>query len=178
MLQDILNSHQSDKERGHRYGILYELMFRRFRHRTEFKFMEIGTTGINGGSMTAFREYFSGEVFGLDVREPSEKLKGIHQIRGDAYCLETVEAILGTYGRMDVILDDGPHSEESHRFFFSNYPALLNPGGILVCEDCAAFYGEEELRAMVLELGLYCIDLRMNENTTDHDIVLIKLVTE
>jgi len=172
MLRELLLKHDSDKEVHHKYGLLYEMILKPYQDK---KFLEIGTTGMGGGSVKAFKEYFNSEIYGIDISPPNEEL-GFPQIQGDAYKKETIKFIEESWGKMDVILDDGPHTLESHYFLFENYPDLINDGGLIICEDCAAFYSVDEMIEMIKKLDLYCIDLTSNTGSTAHDYVLIKKV--
>lgn len=174
-LVDLFLHFQCDKQTSHKYGAFYEMIFHPLRSRKDLKFLEIGTTGINGGSLRSFEKYFAGEVFGLDIAPPAGDgfFDRVFQIQADAYDLDNLHCLRDEFGGFDVILDDGPHTLESHHFLFQHYPNLLNRGGYLIAEDCAAFYSRDDLRALVQKFDLTCIDLTLNPNASDHDIIVI-----
>jgi hypothetical protein len=172
-LTQALTRHRSDKVTTHKYGMFYELALGAYRSDDNFKLLEIGTTGVNGGSIKAWRNYFSGKVYGVDISPPDPTL-GIPQIQADAYTDDGIGLIEDEFGYMDVIIDDGPHTYESHDFFLGNYSKVLRSGGVLMAEDCAAYYNLSHLAQLVEKHQAYAVDLRLNAGVTSHDIILIK----
>lgn len=90
----------------------------------------------SGDSMILWREYFTNALItGIDIRltENLYPFKRIKQIKGDAYTEKMVSKFDNEF--FDVIIDDGPHTDESQFFFLREYFKLLKPGGIMVLED-------------------------------------------
>lgn len=173
-LTDLFQQFRCDKQTTHKYGPLYDLILRRYRDDPQFRFLEIGVSARGGVGMRSFESYFAGNTFGIDKRPRLGTFRKTHEICGDAYTSESVDRLIDECGAFDIIVDDGPHTLASHRFLFANYPPLVRPGGMIVCEDCTSHYAESELYEMVRKFGLYAIDLRLNPGTTRHDIVLAK----
>jgi hypothetical protein len=114
---------------GHCYiDHVYESLFAPYRLSAK-KVLEIGI--YNGGSMLLWQRYFPyAEIYGIDI-EPSQffwtKNERINLSLCDAYTEESVNALSDDY---DIIIDDGPHTLDSMRFFVKHYLPKLNINGI------------------------------------------------
>ena len=120
---------------GHCYiDEVYESLFINKKITTK-KLLEIGVH--YGGSMLLWERYFpNAEIHGMDIT-PSEFFQNNHSSRiklqtCDAYTDDVVNSLNNDY---DIIIDDGPHTLESMRFFVKHYLAKLNVNGIAVIED-------------------------------------------
>ena len=138
-IKELLIESNSDKQSGHRYGFVYDLLFTKVFHAKgeRLKVLELGVSEFGEGSLKA---YASSEmvdvVVGVDivsyVGEMHENMR-FHQ--RDAYTKETLRFLEDTEGTFDLIIDDGTHTYEDQTFFLDNYVKLLNDGGFLICED-------------------------------------------
>ena len=102
---------------------------------------------------------------------PNDKVTVYAGPEYNAYSLSMLDLLREKEGLFDVIIDDGPHSWASQDWFFRNYYSLLNDGGVLVCEDING-YDVNNLAYVKRELGLYVLDLRVNNSNKDEIIGL------
>lgn len=96
--------------------------------------LEIGI--YQGHSLKLWRDYFTNaNIHGLDVNHCAEIVNQprIYPKFLDAYCFETIRLLSDQ--QFDIIIDDGPHTLESLKFYCENYIHLVKPGGIFVVED-------------------------------------------
>lgn len=70
-------------------------------------------------------------------------------IMGDGYSDEVVKQL----PKMDIIIDDGPHSLESQLLCLEKYMPRLKKGGQILIEDIAKFEYIDLLEAKYHELG-------------------------
>lgn len=134
-MEKIINNTTSDKNTIHAYLAIYEKLFAPVRDSCT-KILEIGVA--YGGSIDLWSKYFSNaHVIGID---PNPLLKHdfsnnprISIFKQNAYDMELVTRLgIGTF---DIVIDDGPHTQQSMIEFASMYSKLLKPDGILVIED-------------------------------------------
>lgn len=128
-------SGKTDKSYAHQYIHVYEALFEPIRETTKLV-LELGI--FDGGSLLMWRDYFhNAQIFGMDINDHCPEVHNTERITPiftDAYHSSGVDAI-SSYGKFDVIVDDGPHSLESQCFAVANYSHILSPNGILVVED-------------------------------------------
>lgn len=125
----------TDKNDWHSYcDWFYDSEFARYRHKP-IQLVEIGV--LSGGSMYLWAEYFDqAKILGVDYQihqdiPPILPLPNINLLIGNAYS----DITLGYYPRMDILIDDGPHTLESQIWTVKNLLSKVLPGGILVIED-------------------------------------------
>jgi hypothetical protein len=132
----------TDKASIHSYNDVYDKLFLPYKEK-KGNLLEIGIYG--GGSMLLWNEYFKNyKICGVDIEnliqdninnyinQHSDK---IDIIINDAYSDELVNNLKDKYGHFDIIIDDGPHNEESQIMFIKKYLPLLNNDGLLIVED-------------------------------------------
>lgn len=94
--------------------------------------LEIGIRG--GGSIKIWKEYFhvDSNIYGGDIQSfnPIENTT-CYQI--DMYSQEALNLFEDSY--FDIVIDDGPHTYESHENVILSYFSKLKNGGILIVED-------------------------------------------
>lgn len=124
----------TDKFFAHQYIEVYEGLFEPIRHRVK-NVLEIGIN--TGNSHRMWRDYFyDAMIYGVDIYDFCGGMKDEHRIDvrfTDAYSLDVVSSFGDV--KFDVLIDDGPHTLDSMRFFVSHYSELMADGGILVIED-------------------------------------------
>lgn len=176
---NILLNGSTDKNTVHQYGISYNLIFNSqyLKFNRPLKVLEIGISMFGEGSVGPFSNISYVEKYvGLDNQEyrgsiPNNKVTLYAGPQYNAYSIEMLEMLKEKEGLFDIIIDDGPHSWLSQKWFFKNYYSLLNEGGVLVCEDIHETYCDE-LNYIKKELGLHILDLRMNALNRDEIIGL------
>lgn len=140
----------TDKEFNHRYcTAFYDAEFVKYRDQ-DIALFEIGVH--RGGSLAVFHEYFANAVViaGVDpvnfgATENCLPYPRVKVIYGNGYDPEFVSQL----PNFDIIIDDGPHSKESHLQTLALYPKILNPGGVLVIEDVADIGWCDEYKKLV-----------------------------
>lgn len=120
----------------------YEQNFSKYRNQ-DITLVEIGVR--SGASLCLWREYFSknSKIIGLDnlydkdnhsVPVNQEWVSGdnVEYLIGDAYTEEMVKKIPTN---IDILIDDGPHTFDSHVKLLELYSHKMNLGGVIVIED-------------------------------------------
>lgn len=147
--------------------------FRRIRDAKNI--LEIGI--YTGGSHLLWRDYFpNSTVIGVDIRLCNELTNQdrIIQVVGDAYCKEAVSMFQDNY--FDLIIDDGPHTLDSMKYFVQNYLCKLKDNGILCIEDIMEFSWVYELSRLIPEEDqkhLKVYDLREEDGKSDSILLII-----
>jgi len=120
----------------------YEEKFSKYRNQ-DITLVEIGVR--SGASLCLWKNYFSKKstIIGLDnlvdknqhsipVNEDWVTGDNIQYIIGDAYDQSMSDQI---GGGIDILIDDGPHSFESHVKLLQLYTDKMDEGGMIVIED-------------------------------------------
>lgn len=179
---DFLTKSTSDKNTHHKYGITYDLIFNSqyLKFGRKLKILEIGVTLFGNGSAACLSQIpFVEKYVGVDNKPFGGNLNSsnVTLYTGedyDAYTHTTLNTIKKNEGKFDIIIDDGPHTWESQKWFLKNYYELLNPGGVLICEDIQEFYLKHNLKFLTKELNLYVLDLRVNSNLDSNEIIALR----
>lgn len=146
-LNNIFNKYNTDKNSYfHNYTRQYEKLLEDYRDKP-IKYLEIGV--FNGGSLKAFRETFKNAkcIVGIDIN-PNCKIyedinNDIYVEIGNATDEDIINRINEKYGKFDVILDDGSHTNKDVIKSFELLFPLLNDNGLYIIEDtiCYKDYG-------------------------------------
>jgi hypothetical protein len=176
-LQQMFNEDTSDKQGCHSYLQLYQHLLASKRMRAR-NVLEIGID--RGGSITIWHEYFMNAVtWGLDIMEKlpervvrlmnSSRARIIH--RQDAYNSSFVQrTFVDTNTKLDVFIDDGPHSLESMKAAIRLYLPVMASDGIFVIEDVQGKMWLRHLReATPIEDRKYVELLDMSKVKGRHD---------
>lgn len=135
-LEEIAAKHPTDKLGTHSYLPIYERLFAPLRD-AMYPVLEIGVDG--GGSLCIWKEWFTqASIIGADINVKPPYIEGVDRVshwQGDAYTADAAINFAKYAMYYSVIIDDGPHSIESQRWFCANYPQLLSKGGIAIVED-------------------------------------------
>lgn len=180
-ISKILSNGSTDKNTTHQYGITYDLIFNSqyLKSNKPLKVLEIGVSLFGEGSVGSFVNIpYVEKYVGLDNQTytgtiSSSKVSLYCGPQYDAYTFNMLDLIKEKEGKFDIIIDDGPHTWESQDWFFRNYYSLLNDGGILICEDIHESY-RNNLAYIKRELGLYVLDLRINNNPNGDEIIALR----
>lgn len=119
----------------------YENKFDQFRNKN-IVLVEIGVR--SGASLKLWSEYFSknAKIYGLDnlydknnnsvpINKDWTSSNNVEYIVCDAYTEDSVNKI----GKIDILIDDGPHTFESHVRLLDLYIDKINSGGLIIIED-------------------------------------------
>ena len=147
-LCDLLNKYKSDKgdkyKCAHNYVDMYETCFNKLKNKNKcIDFLEIGLNRDDCNSMpslTAFKEYFSGEnvsFYGFDIQVPFIRFHDpnnkINIIIGDQSNKQHLTQL--TNFKYDVIIDDGYHASKHQQISFVNLWDSIKEGGYYFIED-------------------------------------------
>jgi hypothetical protein len=179
-LTDIIDNSRTDKNTTHSYLETYEKLFRSKKNSAK-NILEIGVQ--DGGSIKLWFDYFkNATIYGIDLRKIRDmwnELKNKSRIKlgcFDAYSRDFIDKYLIPLNvKFDILIDDGPHTLKSMKFFINNYLQLLKDDGILVVEDIQHIEWVEELINIIPNEYSHYIeiyDLRNEKNRYD-DILLV-----
>jgi len=138
-------SFYTDKSTIHSYDKIYDSIFKPYVDK-EGSLLEIGVYG--GGSLLLWQEYFNKmKIIGLDIQNivPYTVFEMYNPDRvkyflEDAYSDETINFLKrNNLDKYDIIIDDGPHTEESQLRFVDLYLRMVHKNGLLVIEDVLSF---------------------------------------
>ncbi len=136
-ITEMCDRYPTDKcPQSHNFVTYYDRLFAPMRD-DSIRFFEIGI--LNGVSHLMWREYFPvAEIFGIDIRDYSEKSKGsgVHTFVADQSSREDLSAFIDTFGgNFDVILDDGGHAMDHQQVSLGYLFQHVKPGGMFIIED-------------------------------------------
>lgn len=185
-LNDI-NQGGTDKNTFHSYGKIYDEVLSDFINK-KGSLLEIGIR--SGGSLVLWQELLKNfKIIGLDVENNlhnaiKHKLKfadkTVQILFQDAYEINTVNILKNiSPDGFDVIIDDGPHTEESQLKCIDLYLDCLKVNGVLIIEDILNFDFLETLKQSIptskifnYEITIY--DHRKEKNKIDDIVFIIK----
>jgi predicted O-methyltransferase YrrM len=136
-LTEIASSNSSDKERNHKYfSLFYESELTKYENQP-ISLLEIGI--YHGDSLLIWKNFFKNcNIVGVDIEDniTSEnkkllKSKNIQLYFNDAYVKDFSDKL----GQFDILIDDGPHTEESQLKFLELYCDKIKKDGVLIIED-------------------------------------------
>ena len=170
------HTHGTDKE-VHKYcSTFYDKEFVKYQDKP-IKLLEIGL--FRGGSLILWENYFSHEqteFIGVDVinfgsMQIAEQLSRTKVIINDAYSVNFANFL----PKFDIMIDDGPHTEESQMKFLEIYMPRLNDGGVMVIEDIQKFESTEKFAALVPEGYTYeIVDTRHLVEYPDNVMFIVR----
>jgi len=150
-LIELYNKHQGNvSDKWELYLRVYEQIFSKFRDKS-INLLEIGVQC--GGSLEIYAEYFPNAklILGCDIDQRVGNLsfndQRIKIIIGDATLQETrkrIIEILQEYGGcLDIVIDDGSHTQRDVIKAFCLYFPLLREGGVYIIEDLHCSYWKD-----------------------------------
>lgn len=123
------------------YFQVYEELFNKFVGK-QFTFVEIGV--LNGGSLFMWRDYFGEQarIIGVDFNPDAKRWEadGFEIFTGDQSDPNFWDNFFSTVGNVDVILDDGGHTNRQQIVTTDSCIPNINDGGLLVIEDVHTSY--------------------------------------
>lgn len=165
-ISQILTKYDTDKhlnkKGGHCYGYAYDYLFSPYDREGDWDILEVGT--YYGESLLAWREYFfNSKITGIDIEDLVDK-----KHPNINYIISDIADFTGTY---DLVIDDGSHKFSDIKHTLKNI--RLNPGGMMVIEDCQAPNHWYEWVSEITDYIPMGIDLRrVNGQGDDYLIVL------
>lgn len=129
-ISEVLSKYDTDKITHHKYGEVYNELFKKFNREDQLNILEIGTQ--KGGSLLAWKEYFpNAHVYGVDIVD----------VVPEEYQKDTVTRIISDIKEWkndiiwDIIIDDGSHYLGDIVWVISHYCQKLKNKGTLIVED-------------------------------------------
>lgn len=126
-----------------KYFNVYEELFFKFKNK-KIVFVEIGIA--NGGSLKIWKNYFGkdAKIIGIDLNENCKKFEDlendINVIIGNQSSEKFWDDFFKKFGSVDVILDDGGHTNLDQITTAAKTLPYINDGGFLVVEDTHTSY--------------------------------------
>lgn len=119
----------------------YDKSFKKYL-KNDITLVEIGVR--SGASLKLWKEYFTkkSKIYGLDNLYDKDNFsvpinpewvdgENVEYIVGDAYTKD----IADKFENIDILIDDGPHTFDSHVLLLDLYIPKMKEGGIIVIED-------------------------------------------
>ncbi len=124
------------------YFDVYERYFSKFRNK-KITIVEIGV--YQGGSLQMWRKYFGKEatIWGIDIDPRCKTLEdeNTHILIGSQEDPQFLRSIIDKIGMIDILIDDGGHTQDQQIISFEELYKYVNPdGGIYLCEDVHTSY--------------------------------------
>jgi len=123
------------------YFAIYDELLESFRGR-EFTFVEIGV--LHGGSLFMWRDYFGSSVriIGVDLSVDAQKFEeyGFEIFVGDQADPIFWKDFFSKVGSVDVVLDDGGHTNRQQIVTLRSTLPNIRDGGLLIVEDTISSY--------------------------------------
>jgi hypothetical protein len=126
------------------YFQVYEEVFRKYAGQ-QITFVEVGV--LSGGSLFMWREFFGPEarIIGIDLNLNAKKWEkeGFEIYIGDQSDPSFWEGFFQKVGLIDVLLDDGGHTNRQQIITVHKAISHIKDGGTLIVEDAHASYIKE-----------------------------------
>ena len=169
------NTHGTDKEylHGHHYvSSFYEEHFEKYKD-LPITLLEIGIQ--YGGSLLLWKDYFAkANIIGVDIEDKvnksiMEQFPQITRHTTNAYSADFANSL----PRLDIVIDDGPHTLDSFIQCIDLYLPKINPGGLLVIEDIPSIGHVSVLKQKIGSLKHLTIDTREQYKRFDNILFAI-----
>ena len=126
------------------YFHIYDSLLKKYRNK-KIIFVEIGV--FSGGSLFMWRDFFGkkAKIIGIDLNPDIKRFKkyGFDIIIGDQSSKEFWKKFFRKYGKVDVILDDGGHTNLQQSLTAIYTIPFIKNNGLLVIEDTHSSYQKE-----------------------------------
>ena len=129
-----------------KYFDVYENIFRNYKNK-KITFVEIGI--FNGGSLKLWKNYFgpNSRIIGIDINKECKKFENkknnIEVFIGNQSDEQFWDNFFNSVGKVDIILDDGGHTNLDQIITTTKVVDKINDGGLLVIEDTHTSYLSE-----------------------------------
>ena len=143
-MSELLNLFKNSKNfssKHFKYFDVYENLLKKYRDK-EITFLEIGVQ--NGGSLEMWKKYFSkkSKIIGIDLNPQCKKFQrdNIKIYIGSQSDESFWKFFFNEVGPVDIVLDDGGHTNIQQIMTAVNCIPNINDEGILIIEDVHASY--------------------------------------
>tara|TARA_Y100000590_G_C15650198_1_gene988434 strand:+ start:338 stop:1165 length:828 start_codon:yes stop_codon:yes gene_type:complete len=141
-LFDYFNESKYYSLKYRNYFPIYEKLFEKYRNK-EITFVEIGV--LSGGSLHMWKKYFGekSRIIGIDLNPKAKKFEeeGFEIFVGSQSDENFWEYFFNKVGNVDIILDDGGHTNFQQIMTTCCTVPFIKDNGILVVEDVFHSYG-------------------------------------
>ena len=124
-----------------KYFNIYDEIFHNYRNK-KITFVEIGI--LEGGSLEIWKKFFGNKarIIGIDANPECKKFEknGYEIYIGDQSDKFFWKSFFNKVGNVDIVLDDGGHTNEQQINTIINCVKNINDGGILIVEDTHTSY--------------------------------------
>ena len=140
-IKNLFNSSKNQCRKWDKYFSTYEEIFKDYKNK-DITFVEIGIH--NGGSLNIWKKYFSknSKIIGIDVNPDCKKFAedGIEIFIGNQSDPKFWNDFFKKVGRVDIILDDGGHTNLDQVITTISVVDKIKDGGLLMTEDTHTSY--------------------------------------
>lgn len=130
--------------KGNTFFPIYEELFSSYRDK-DIIFVEIGVR--EGGSLFMWKDYFGkkAKIIGIDFYPEVKKLEkyGFNIFIGDQSSETFWKSFFSQVGKIDILLDDGGHTNENQILTINHAIHNIKDGGLLVTEDTLSSYSKK-----------------------------------
>ena len=126
-----------------KYFSVYEKVLNKYKDK-KITFVEIGI--LNGGSLNLWKNYFgkNSKIIGIDINPECKKFENIneniHVHIGNQSDVNFWRSFFEIQGNIDVLLDDGGHTNLDQIITITETVKNINNGGLIVVEDTHTSY--------------------------------------
>lgn len=142
-LESLFNETKNKSSKYKKYFYVYEKLFFKYKNK-EIVFVEIGID--DGGSLELWKKYFGpkSKIIGIDINPLCKKFENLNQNIyveiGDQSLESFWTDFFEKYGKVDVILDDGGHTNNQQIITCVNTIPNIKNDGLLLVEDVHTSY--------------------------------------
>lgn len=140
-LQKIFNEVKYSSVKYNTYFHVYEHIFQKYVGQ-QITFVEVGV--LNGGSLFMWREFLGPQarIIGIDLNPAAQKWNdhGFEIFIGSQSDPQFWADFYSKVGPVDILLDDGGHTNRQQIVTVAESIAHINDGGVLVVEDVHSSY--------------------------------------
>ena len=142
-IKELFENSENLTNKWSNYFNIYEDLFKKYKNK-DITFVEIGIH--NGGSLDIWRKYFTKntKIIGIDINPECKKFEkrdeNIEVYIGNQSDKNFWDNFFKKVGPVDIILDDGGHTNLDQIITTINAVKNINDGGILVVEDVHTSY--------------------------------------
>ena len=166
------------------YFDVYDRYFSQFKNK-KITIVEIGV--YQGGSLQMWRQYFGKEatIWGIDIDPRCKSLEeeNTHILIGSQEDPQFLRSIIDKIGPIDVLIDDGGHTQNQQIVSFQElYQHVNTDGGIYLCEDVHTSYmniygGGHERKNTFIEYSKSFID-QLNAHYSEQSSLKVDAITK
>ncbi len=142
-IKHLFKNSKNSSSKWEKYFEIYENVFKNYKNR-DITFVEIGVH--NGGSLEIWRNYFTkgSKIIGIDINHECKKFedknRNIEIYIGNQSDENFWRDFFEKVGQVDVILDDGGHTNLNQIITTANVIKNIRDDGVLLVEDVHTSY--------------------------------------